>query len=139
MSANNSPIFALTPNNGAFDVVLTTGANNYDGTNANAVLIYTAGANGSFLQKLTCKALGTNVATVIRIFLNNGTGANTSAANNIFFTEFTLAATTASATAATQAYEFALNKVIAAGTKIYAILATTVAAGYAVSIDGGDY
>lgn len=139
MSANINPIFALTPNNGVFDLILTTGANNFDGTNANAALVYTAGVNGSFLFKLTCKAIGTNVATVVRLFLNNGTGINTTATNNIFFAEFTLPATTASSTAQLQPYEFVLNKLMAAGTKIYAILSTTVAAGYSVSIDGGDF
>lgn len=138
MSANNNPIFAGVANNGAFDVVLTTGNNNYDGTNAAVTLVYTAGANGSFAQKLTCKAIGSNVATVIRLFVNNGS-TNGTAANNIFFTEFTLAITTASAVAVTQTYEFALNKILAPNTKIYAVLATTVAAGYAISIDGGDY
>ena len=140
MPANTSPLFPITPNNGAFNVVLTTGANNYDGTNANAALVYTAGANGSQVEKVTAKAIGiSNVATVLRLFLNNGTGANSSAANNIFFCEFTLAATTGAANAQTQAYEFPINKTIAAGAKIYALLGTTVAGGYAVSVDGGDF
>lgn len=138
MSANSSPIFALTPNNGASGVILTAGNNNYDGTNANAALIYTAGVNGSFLSKIICKATGTNVATVIRIFLNNNSTVST-AANNSFFLEFTLAATAAASNAAVQPYEFILRKVLAPSTRIYAILATTVAAGYAISAEGGDY
>jgi hypothetical protein len=140
MAANTNPIFALTPNNGAFNVVLTTGANNYDGTNAAAALIYTAGANGSFLQKLICKGIGTsNANTVVRLFLNNGSGSVGTATNNIFFAEFSLPATTGSASAAVQPYEFVINKILGAGAKIYALLGTTVSGGYAVSADGGDF
>lgn len=137
MAANTNPIFSSTPNAGALGVKLTSGTNNYDGTSG-TTLLYTAGANGSFVQKITIKALGSNVATVIRLFLNNGSTVGT-AANNAFFVEFTLPLSTAIANAQTQAYEFVLNKTIPANFLIYGLLATTVAAGYAVSIDGGDF
>jgi hypothetical protein len=140
MAANTNALFPLTPNNGVFGVILTTGSNNYDGTNANAALVFTAGTNGSQLRKVTAKASGsgTNTATVLRLFLNNNSTVGT-AANNILFAEFTLATTTGSATSQTQVYEFGLNKTIAPGSKIYALLATTVSAGYAISVDGGDF
>lgn len=139
MAANTAPLFPLTPNNGVFGVVLTTGANNYDGTNAAAALIYTAGTNSDKISKLTLKAIGSNIATVVRLFLNNGTGGVGTAANNIFFAEFSLPLTTGSASIQTEPFEFPINKAIAQGCKVYALLGTTVAAGYAVSMDGGSF
>jgi hypothetical protein len=136
MAANQNPIFPLTPNI-SWTGNLTTGTNNYDGTSG-VTLGYTAGANGSFLQNVIAKAAGTNVQTVLRIFINNGS-ANGTAANNAFFREFTLAATTASSNSATQAYEFPMNILIPAGYRLYAVLATTVAAGFQISFMGGDY
>src|SRR6266702_4523631 len=95
--ANNSPIFSkagdVSSNNGTgMAPTLTTGSNTYDGTNGNAALVYTSGAGG-FTQRLRFKAIGTNVATVARIFLNNGSSAGT-ATNNSFYGEISLPATT---------------------------------------------
>lgn len=53
--------------------VLTTAAADYNGVNINNQFIFDADeVNGSFIQKLRFKAMGTNVATVARIYVNNG-------------------------------------------------------------------
>jgi len=71
VSANQNPIFpALGDIDGSS--VLTTAAADYTGQGANNTTVYQAGANGSWIQKLRFKALGTNVASVARIYLNNG-------------------------------------------------------------------
>lgn len=137
MAANTNPIFPLTPNIG-FTALQTTGNNNYDGTNAAVALVYTAGTNGSFPQVVVIKAAGTNIQTVLRMWVNNGS-TNGTATNNTFYKEWTLTGTTASANSSTQLFEFPLNFIMPAGYKLYVVLATTVAAGYAISVSGMDF
>ena len=72
MAANTNPIFSKVGDFG-FSPVLTLAANDYTGQGVNNVPIYAADAtNGGFVQKLRFKALGTNVATVARLYINNG-------------------------------------------------------------------
>jgi hypothetical protein len=78
------------------------------------------------------------VATVARVFINNGS-TNATAANNILFDEFTLSATTLSETAATQLYELPVDVALPPGYKINVAVATAVAAGYYISAVGGRY
>lgn len=143
MAANNAPIYTLTPdvsnNNGTgVGASLLTATGDYTGVSVNHVLEHTAGVNGSYVKKLKFKALGTNVATVARIFLNNGS-APTVATNNTFFGEKTLAATTASAVAATAEEEYTMDIALPAGWRIYVGIATTVAAGWNCVAVGGQY
>ena len=72
MVANTAPIFSKmgTIEGGA---VLTTAAADYNGTSINNQFIFDADeVNGSFIQKLRFKAMGANIATVARIYVNNG-------------------------------------------------------------------
>lgn len=146
MAVNTVPIFPLTPKI-SWGVVTTadgTASKNHDGTTANAVLLFTAGTNGARIDKIKALALGTNVATCLRIFINNGS-ANTTAANNTLIKEFTVASTTISETAAMAENEW--NKdgvnpcdiVLPAGYKLYGVVGTTVATGLQVTVCGGDY
>jgi hypothetical protein len=100
--------------------------------------VFTAGTNGSYVTKLTARPVGTNTASVLRVFLNNGSS-NATQANNVLIAEATLPATTASAVAALQPVELQLNFAMPAGYIINVTLGTTVAAGYRVSVQGGDY
>ena len=105
---------------------------------ADVSLVFTAGAEGSYIERLRFKAGGTNVATVARIYINNGS-ANTTAANNVFYGEATLPATTASATVATAEIDYMMNLAIPASFRIYVGLATAVAAGWVVTPVAGNY
>lgn len=143
---NQNPIFTLTPrvawasvddNSGATAGPVKTANTAMDGTGFVAP-VFTAGTNGSYLQRLIARPAGTSVATVLRVFLNNGS-TNATAANNILIAEATLPATTASANSALQSIELPLNFAIPAGYIINVTLGTTVAAGYYVSVLGGDY
>ena len=141
MPANTQPIFsalgsiqwsaaAITAANTAKDgtgVVTTIATGNNAGNNA-----------GNFVQRLVARALGTNAATVLRVFINNG-GVNTTAANNSLIGEMTLPGTTLSEIAAQSDYVLPLNFVLPAGYKINVTLGTAVAAGYQVSVIGGQY
>lgn len=157
MPANTSPIFALTPNVGVAGVKLTAAMTNtkaLDGTEAAGTamaLVYTAGANGSRVDKVVCSytstagatASGTTSATLVRIWANNGS-ANTTAANNILLAEVAMPAqaVTALGTSAMPTFVVTDIPVLPNGYKIYA--GTTVAVGgtncaIQVAAFGGDY
>lgn len=118
-------------------------------TTAGAVL-FTAGLNGSKLDAIKVRALGTNLASVLRIFVNDGLGVL--ATNFTLVDEVALPASTASAIASAQTADiklFALNydnagggelpPYLAPGQKLYVSLGTTVASGHAVTAFGGDF
>ena len=72
MAGNAAPIFSRK---GAITraVLLKTAANDYFGTSIYNKEVFTSDpTNGSFLQRLRFKAVGTNVATVARIYINDG-------------------------------------------------------------------
>lgn len=74
MVANVNPIFSKQGDiqDGG---ILTAAANDYTGKGVNNVVLFTADVtNGGFIQNLRLKALGTNVATVLRLYVNNGLG-----------------------------------------------------------------
>jgi hypothetical protein len=143
ISPNISPIYSLngdvSTNAGTvMNQAILLAANDYTGVNANNALCFTAGVNGSFIQRLRFKASGTNVATVIRIFLNNGS-VHTTATNNSFYGEISLPATAASASAGTVDLDYPKNFAIPAGFTIYVGLGTAVAGGWVVVPIAGDY
>lgn len=143
MPANTAPIYTKTPdlstNNGTgMGSTITAAAADYTGASANYVLEHTAGANGSYVRRLRFKAAGTNVAAVMRIFLNNGS-ANTTATNNTFFGEISLPATTASTTAATIEIDYPMEIALPPGWRIYCGLGAAVAAGWNVVAVASQY
>ena len=144
MAGNTNPIFSrvgsISTNNGTgMGQLITLAAADYTGISANNTLIWTADAtNGSFIQRIRAKAGGTNVASVARVYINNGS-TNTTAANNAFYGEFTLPATVAIATAATIDEDYALNFAIDPGFRIYIGLGTAVAAGWIFTGVAGRY
>ena len=144
MPANVDPIFSrvgsCSNNNGTgMNQLILTAAADYTGISANNSLIFTADAtNGSFVQGIRFKSGGTNVASVARIYINNGS-VNTTAANNGFLGEVTLPATTAIATAATSEIWFPINMALDPAFRIYFGLGTTVAAGWVASVVAGRY
>lgn len=138
MAANVKPIFGLVPNVGPLNVLVKTADNVYDGNGANTATVFTAGSNGAYVERVRFRAAGTNVATVVRVWLNNG-GAYTTASNNELWDELTLPITTASAVAATVLQEIAIGIAIPAGYRFAVGLGTTVAAGYYCTAAGTDY
>jgi len=74
MVANTNPIYSKEGNI-TRAAKLTTAANDYTGVSVFNKEIFGADpTNGSFVSKLRFKALGTNVASVARIYVNNGNG-----------------------------------------------------------------
>lgn len=135
MPANTAPIFTLTPKV-AWGVIDTANTAK-DGTGT-VVGVFTAGSNGSFLEKVVIKAKGTNVATALRVWLNNGS-TNATAGNNTLIADITIAATTNSETAKLADNEILINMPIPAGYVVNITIGTSVAAGLHVSGWGGDY
>ena len=67
------------------------------------------------VRRIRVKAAGTNVASVMRVFINNGS-TNATAANNAFWGELPLAATTAANNAAIGPdFEYPMNLLMKAG------------------------
>jgi hypothetical protein len=143
MAGNSDPLLTRigdTSTNGSTTMPThaVTATGDYTGASANHVLIHTAGSNGSFVQRIRCVAEGTNTASVLRIYLNNGS-ANTTAANNQLIGQVSLPATTAINTAATAEIDYPLNIALGAGFRIYVGVGTTVAAGWMCSAICGQY
>ena len=138
MPANTQPIFSSLGDVQWGSVTATTANTAKDGTGT-VLNVFTADAtNGGFVQRIRFRSAGTNIATVARVFINNGS-ANSTPANNILYDEITLAATTLSETSALAVYELPLNFALPPGYKLNVTLGTTVAAGYYVSVIGGKY
>ena len=141
MPANTAPIFSVKGSIQWNPAILTAANTAKDGTGTVAT-VFTGNAignnAGNFVQKLVARALGSNVATVLRVFINNG-ATNATALNNSLLAEITLPATTLSEIAAQTDYVLPLNFAIPAGFKVNCTIGTAVAAGYALTIIGGEY
>ena len=146
MAANTSPIFTGTPDvqwgsadgNGGTAGPLKTANTAMDGTGT-VLTVFTADAtNGGFVRFLRARAVGTNGATVLRVFVNNGS-TNATIANNTLIDELSLPGTTASNSNAQPPMEIPLGFALPAGFKINVTLGTGVSGGWQVSVFGGKY
>lgn len=139
MVANTIPIFTNVPSIASDSAAGIAANTTKDLTSGTIYLVYTADAtDGSFVQKLRVRPKGTNVATVMRVFLNNGLTTAT-VANNMLYDEITLPATTNSEVAALLGYDVPMNIALPPGWRIYATFGTAVAGGYAVTTVAGNY
>jgi hypothetical protein len=163
MPANTSQIFSkiglighckLQAANTATDGTGTLdAAGTATGTASHLGTLFTSDAtNGSRVERIRFMAEGTNVATVCRIFRNNGS-TNGTAMNNVLVAEIALPATTASNSALINAtvkelpnpstdtaYDVtAFPIVLAPGEKLMACLGTAVASWWDVCAFGGAY
>lgn len=136
---NNQPIFSrlgdvqwsngVTAGNTATNIVAGT-----------SYLTFTSdGTAGGYLQRIRFRPLGTNIATVARVWINNGSAPSGATANNVLFDEVSLAASTISTSSALANTELPLNFALPASYRLYVTLGTGVAAGYDVSVIGGKY
>jgi hypothetical protein len=137
MAANTQPIFSIAGDVEWGATAITTANTAKDGTGT-VLTVFTADVDGAFVQRIRFRSAGTNIATVARVFINNGS-TNATAANNILYDEITLAATTLSETSALATYELPLNFALPPGYVLNVTLGTTIAAGYFISVIGGKY
>ena len=144
MAANQIPIFSLAGQIEWTAALLKTANTATDGTGT-VVTIFTAGANGGRVERVRIRHGGTNIATLIRVFINNGSS-NATPANNILYAEKALAANTVSQTAVSLLNELpdtidtvAFPIILPAGYKLNVTIATTVATGVYISAIGSSY
>lgn len=145
MPANTTPKYPIT-SKVSWGMVKTANTAK-DGTGT-IVWIYTAGVFDSRIDQIKARALGTNVATVLRFFINNGSD-NAVAANNSLVHDKTIAATTNSEVAALLEQDITIPKNsgevvvpiphLPAGYRIGVTVGTTIASGLQVTVHGGDY
>lgn len=138
MPANTQPIFSRVSDVQWLTVALTSANTAKDGTGTVGSIFTADVTNGGFVQKIVARSLGTNVATVLRVFANNG-AANSTASNNAMIAELTLPATTLSEIAAQPDYVLPINIALPPGYKVTCAIGTAVAAGYMISAVGGKY
>jgi hypothetical protein len=145
MPANTSPIYSIV---GAVDSVATNNSGLVVGPTANTALdgsgtlykAFTAGANGSYIQKIRFRPVGSPAATVCRVFISSST--TTSATNTWLYDEITLPAVTLSQTAASSVFELPLNIAVDPNYLLYVTFGTSTGAagtGYSVVTIAGDY
>ncbi len=145
---NNQPIFPDTPN--VSWGTLTTEDTSFTAPSTEGVVVFTAGTNGSRIDQIKVRALGTNIDTVLRLFINDGGG--TGAANFALVHEVQLGASTADTDDVTgDDYDVNLTKdggvtrsvppipYLPAGYEIWAAVGVTVASGWMIVVHGGDY
>lgn len=143
MPANTTPIFSKVGHI-EWKTVLTANTTT-DLTSGTTYLLFTADAtNGSRVERIRVIPLGTNVASVLRIWLNNGSTPAT-AANNTLLAEIALPATTVSQVTSQTPIDLPASSdlsfplVLPLGYRLYATLGTVLAAGVSVAAIGGDY
>lgn len=140
MAANTQPIFPLTPNVDGGKVITADTA--YETPSTNPVTVFTAGSDGSRVDAIKVRALGTNIDTVLRLFIYTGStyylmyeiqlSASTASADNITGTDIDLLRDTG--------YEaMPVIPYLPATYTIVATVGTTVASGWMVTVFGGDY
>jgi hypothetical protein len=145
MPANTSPIYSIT---GATDSVAANNSGLIVGPTANTAQdgsgtlykLFTAGANGSYIQKIRFRPVGSPAATVCRVFISTST--TTNATNTWLYDEITLPAVTLNQAAATSVFELPLNFAIEANYLLYVTFGTSTGSagtGYSVVAIAGDY
>jgi len=149
MAANTAPIFARTSDLQLAGAIIGTNANTAtDGTGANTSLIFTSDATeGSFVQFVRFKPVSTIAATVIRLWYCSATGAfsagtTNTAANTTMIGEISVAAWTASNTAASPTYDIPVNMHLPPSTKLLVTFGTSTGAattGFNPLIVAGKY
>lgn len=135
---SSAPIIGLGGTTYGTAIPLQTANTAKDGTGTVHVAFVADAVNGGRIERLKAQGIGTNVATVLRIFINNG-GTNTVATNNVLFVEQTIAATTLTETAGVNGNEVILNLALPAGYRILCTIGTTIAAGLMITGIGGKY
>lgn len=141
MAANTSPVFGRVTKT-PYTTILTANTSK-DGTSGTLYPLQDGGstdyivpADGAILRQIRFVPLGTNIASVARVFLNNGSATGTAANNRMITNGVTLPATTNSETAGLNSdIVVPFDMKLQAGFEIFLTIATTVAAGWAVTAE----
>jgi hypothetical protein len=137
MAQNTAPIFTQTPRLG-FGIMIGDANTSFDMSTGVSASLFTAGASGSYVNKIRFKPSGSTVASVLRVFINNG-GVTTTGANNILYAELSAPTISVSNTVAQNDFEIPFNIAIPANYRLYATTATALGGGYDITTVAGDY
>jgi hypothetical protein len=137
MAQNTSPIFTQTPSLG-FGILLGDVNTSFDMSTGVSSSLFTAGASGSYINKIRFKPSGSTAASVLRVFINNG-GATTIGANNVLYAELSVPNITLSNTVAQNDFEIPFNIAIPANYRLFGTTATALGGGYDIVTVAGDY
>jgi hypothetical protein len=150
MPANTSPIFGLTPNISHADITtaaVVTGSIGIGTLATNMFPAFTAGANGSFVQKVRFMSVArtaaiTSVPTTLRLYYSTVGSGTTSATNTSLIGEVSVPAiSTANSTNATNFYDYPLNFAIPSGSFIHVSqhVAQTTDQNWTATVIGSNY
>ena len=152
MAANTNPIYSLTPNIGEVKIAQSSALVRSDGSAVNAIgtdqfLAFTAGVNGSFVQRIRFIPVSTaaavnSVATTLRVFLSSvNTGIPTASNTNLLAEISVPIISVANSTSAVTYYEIPLNIAIPSGNYILVSqhIAQTANQSWQAMVFGGDY
>lgn len=133
MATLATPSWLTTDGDGGSSGALKTGNANTDGTGTVNTLV-TAPVGGCSVSVIKFRSAGTNVATVARIFLNNGS-THATPTNNYLFREVPLPETTLVQNDAMPSVDVVGPNNLPNGWKVLVTIGQTVAAGWYVSPD----
>lgn len=136
MTQNINPIYTQTPDIQWSNLAAANTAK--DGTGTVGTIFSADPTNGGYVEKVIIRPLASVVATVVRIFLNNGS-TNTVAANNTLIAEVTLAVTTNSEVAAIAGVEIPIRFALPPGYKLNWALGTWSTGSVQATAVGGKY
>lgn len=139
MAANVQPIYSKTADIQWSTSTVLSANTTTDLTSGTIYHVFSADTtNGGYVQRIRFRPLGSNAATVARVWINNG-GDTTTASNNTLWDEIAIPLTTVSQTAAQATFELPLNFPLPPSYKLYVTLGTVVLAGFDVTVIGGKY
>lgn len=150
MAANTSPIYCRVADIQMTTGVLTSANTTVDLSNVhipstgNAMVIFTASTSeGGRVDRVVFQPLGTNVATVARLWYSRANITSTDPSGGANYNsqvrDVTLLATTVSQVAAVGATEVQLDLPMPAAGQLWYTIGTSVAAGFSVTGIGGKY
>jgi len=138
MPANVQPIYSKEPDV-QWSVSAATVANTTTDLTAGTIYpVFTASTDGGFVQRIRFRSLGNNIATVARVWINNGSTTAT-ASNNTLWDEITLNATSVTQSAALPNQELPLNIALPTGYRIFVTIGLGLVSGYRITVVGGKY
>ena len=120
-----------------FPAAITAANTAKDGTGA-VSYIYGPENTDTYIDRVVLRPVGSNVASVARLFINTGE-THSAVKNNILFAEKTLAATTLDEAAAFADNVIVMDLWLPAGYRLFVVLGTAVASGYYVTAVAGEY
>jgi hypothetical protein len=134
---NTKPIFSSV---GAaeFAPAILTANTAKDGTGTVSTVFTADATYGSWVEDIVAQPIGTNTASVARVFINNGS-TNATATNNSFIANVGLPGTTLTEVTGMVSVTIPIRRALPPGFKLNVVIGTTVAAGWTFTAFGGDY